>query len=92
MLKHFFLRGTLCFAPGMRVVEGHIHLGVAHDCLNHGGIFLLVHEERRQRMTPEVVEAEPLFNFPVAVLGHAVLDPDDARCYRGGSDIVFDQL
>ena len=65
---------------------------MAHDRLNHGGILLFVHEERRQRMPPEVVEAEPLHNFTIAVVGDAVLDPDDARSYRSRANIVFDQL
>ena len=56
MLQHFFLRSTFRFAPGMRVIEGHVHLGMAHDRLNQSGIFLRVHKERRQRMPPEVVE------------------------------------
>jgi hypothetical protein len=69
MFENLFLCGTLCFAPGMRVVEGHVHLGMAHDCLNHSGIFLLVHEERCQRMAPEVVEAESRCNSPRMVGG-----------------------
>jgi hypothetical protein len=37
MLEHFFLSGSLCFALRMRVVERHVHPGVAHDRLNYGG-------------------------------------------------------
>jgi hypothetical protein len=67
MFEHLLLRGTLCFAPGMRVVEGHVHLGMAHHRLNHSGIFLLVHQECRKRVTPKV-EAEPLHHFAVTVV------------------------
>jgi hypothetical protein len=48
---------------------------MAHDGLNHSGILLLVHEERRQRMPSEIVEAEPLHNVTISIRGHAVLDP-----------------
>ena len=43
-------------------------------------------------MTPEVVEAEPLYNFAVTVVGNTVLNSDDARSYRGRTNIIFDQL
>lgn len=69
MLKHFFLRSRFRVAPGMRVVEGHVHLGMAHDRLNHSGIFLLVHKERRQRVPPEVVDAKSPHNLAVAIVG-----------------------
>jgi hypothetical protein len=90
MSEHLLLRGSLCFAPGMRVVEGHVHLGMAHDRLNHSGIFLFVHQECRKRVTPKVVEAEPLHHFAVTVVGHVVLDPDDTRSYRSQTNIVLD--
>jgi hypothetical protein len=35
-------------------------------------------------MPPEVEEAKPLHNFPVALVGDAVLDPDDARTCAAG--------
>ena len=69
MPEHFFLRRTLRFAAAVAVVQGHVHLGMAHDRLNHSGIFLLVHKERRQRVPPEVVDAKSPHNLAVAIVG-----------------------
>ena len=87
MFEHPFLCGTLRFAPGMRVVEGHVHLGMAHDRLNNSRVFLLVHKERGQRMTPEVVKAESLHRFAVTVVGYAVRDHRSGRQRKLGAFI-----
>jgi hypothetical protein len=52
---------------------------MAHDRLNYGGILLLIHEERRERISPKVVEPEPSHNFAVTVVGDTILDSDNAR-------------
>jgi hypothetical protein len=43
-------------------------------------------------MPTKIVEAKPFHNLTIAVVGHAILDPDNARSNRSRASVVFDQL